>query len=193
MKKYKNIIVLVVLAALAIGYYYYLANRPGKTAQDRPIEVTKIEQALDKTVESACKTPREAVKSYSEIIQCLYNEEPSKEDITNLGKKARELFDEELLANNPENDYFGDLTKELDEYKASKKIVVSFAVEKSQDIKKYTQDSKEYALVNASYTVRDPEVFTKVNEEYILRKDDNGYWKILGWRVSAKPVSAEEE
>lgn len=193
MKKYKNIIVIVILAALAIGYYYYLANRPGKTAQDRPVEVTKIEKVLDKTIESACKTPREVVKYYSEIIQCLYNEEPTEEDITNLGSKARELFDEELLANNTEKDYFGDLTKELDEYKSTKKIIVSYVIEKSQDIELYTQDSKEYALVNTSYTLRDTKVFTKVNEEYMLRKDDNGYWKILGWRVSANPVSGEEE
>ncbi len=191
MKKYKNIIIIAVLAVIIVGYYFYLANRPIEKA-DKPVEVTEIQKVLDYSIESATKTPRECVKFYSNIIKCFYNEKPTDDDIVNLGAKARELFDDELLANNENSIYLGDLKKDIDLYATKKKIVMSYAVESGSDVEYYTTDGLEYAIVNASYTLRETEVFEKTNEEYILRKDDQGQWKILGWRLAAESVVEEE-
>jgi hypothetical protein len=192
MKRYKNVIILCVLAAMAIGYYFYLANRPGTDPTDKAAVTTKIQDTLSKDVKTITNTPRSAVKFYSIILQCLYNEVPSDAEIAALGNKARELLDEELVKNNPEASYFNDLNAELNEYSEAKRIVMSYAVESGDDVEYYTEADREYAIVNASYTLRETEDFTKTNEEYILRKDEEGYWKILGWRVAVQAVADDQ-
>lgn len=192
MKNLKNIIILVVLAAIAIGYYFYLSHRPSTDPTDQAVNTTKIEETLAKDIKKSTNTPKSTVKFYSTILECLYNEEPSDEDIISLGNKARELFDEELLNNNPQEKYFNALSEDVGEYSKAKRIVMSYAVESSDDVEYYTEEDKEYAIVNASYTLRETEDFTKANEEYILRKDEEGNWKILGWRLAKNTVTDDQ-
>lgn len=191
MKKYKKIIILVIMALLIIGYYYYLTTRHTGKEEKQP-QQTEIEKVLETDSMSVMKTPRETVKAYSNIIKCFYNESPTDEQIEKLGNKARELFDDELLLNNQEENYLKDLNADIFMYEKAKKIVIGYTIEESSEIKKYTDKDKEYAIVNASYTLRETEKFEKVNEEYILRKDEQGCWKILGWRLADKAVTEEK-
>jgi hypothetical protein len=69
---------------------------------------------------------------------------------------------------------------------------MGYAIESGDEVEYYTEEDVEYAVVNSSYTLRETETFTKTNEEYILRKDENGYWKILGWRVATQAVTDDE-
>jgi hypothetical protein len=189
MKKFKNIIMLVIFAAIIIGYYFYISNRSANDPTQNAAKTTKIEDALAKDVDTVSNTPRATVKFYSTILQCIYNEEPSDEEVTALGEKARELLDKELLANNPEASYLDDLRTDTNEYSEAKRIIMGYAIESGEDVSYYTEEDKEYAIVNSSYTLRETETFTKTNEEYILRKDEEGYWKILGWRVANEVVT----
>lgn len=192
MKKYRKIIVIVILAGLALGYYFYLSNRPAVDPTDKVINATKIDKILDKDISSVTNTPKSAVKFYSEILECLYNESPSDEQITQLGTKARLILDEELNNNNPTENYLIELNKDVLEYSKANRIIVSYTVDSTDDVQYYTQDNKEYAVVKATYTLRETETFTKSNEEYILRKDEEGYWKILGWRITSKDISDDK-
>jgi hypothetical protein len=192
MKNYKNIIVIGIFAVAIVGYYYYLSNRPIADPTDQVSTPTKIEEVLETDVTTVMNTPRETVRYYSVLLKCIYNENPSQEQITSLGDKARELLDEELLGNNPEDAYLDSLKNEIEGYKETKRIVMGYAIDSSQNVKYYTEENIDYAIVDASYTLRETEVFTKTNEEYILRKDKNGYWKILGWRISQNAVTETE-
>lgn len=193
MKKFKNVIIICFLAVLIIGYYYYLSNKNQPDAANKTVETSKIDETLASDISTEMKTPRSTVKFYTEVVECFYNESPTDDQIEQLGNKARELFDDELLENNSEDDYFGDLKTEIDEYAESRRIVMSSEIGSSEDVEYYTENDKEYATIYASYTLRETEVFTKSNEEYILRKDDEGNWKILGWRLTANEVSDDEE
>lgn len=192
MKKFKNVFILCIFAALIIGYYFYISNRTANDPTDKAAKTTKIEDTLAKDVDTVSNTPRSTVKFYSIILQCLYNESPSDEEVTALGEKARELLDEELIANNPDASYLDDLRAETNEYSKAKRIVMGYAIESGDEVEYYTEEDVEYAVVNSSYTLRETETFTKTNEEYILRKDENGYWKILGWRVAIQAVTDDE-
>lgn len=147
---------------------------------------------MAKDISLVTKTPKSAVKFYSEIIECLYNESPSDEEINQLGTKARAVLDEELNNNNPTENYLIELNKDVLEYSKSNRIIISYTVDATDDVKYYTQDNKEYAVVNATYTLRETDTFTKANEEYILRKDEEGYWKILGWRISSNGTTDDK-
>ncbi|KAB1441269.1 DUF6715 family protein [Candidatus Galacturonibacter soehngenii] len=192
MKQFRKIVVIVILAGLALGYYFYLSNRTGVSEADKVVNTTKIDKILDKDISSVTNTPKSAVKFYSEILECLYNESPSDEQITQLGTKARTVLDEELNNNNPTESYLIELNKDVLEYSKANRIIMSYTVDSTDNVQYYKQDNKEYAVVNATYTLRETDTFTKVNEEYILRKDEEGYWKILGWRVSSNGISDDK-
>lgn len=192
MKKNKNMIIICIFAVAIIGYYFYLSNKPMKDPTDKATNTTKIEDTITQDVATVTNTPRGAVKFYSTILECLYNEAPSDEEITRLADKSRELLDDELLNNNPKTSYIEDLKAEISDYSKSKRIIMSYAVESGDEVEYYTEEGKEYAIVNASYTLRETEDFMKTNEEYILRKDEKGYWKILGWRVATKAVTDDQ-
>lgn len=192
MKQFRKIVVIVILAGLALAYYFYLSNRTGVSEADKVVNTTKIDKILDKDISSVTNTPKSAVKFYSEILECLYNESPSDEQITQLGTKARTVLDEELNNNNPTESYLIELNKDVLEYSKANRIIMSYTVDSTDNVQYYKQDNKEYAVVNATYTLRETDTFTKVNEEYILRKDEEGYWKILGWRVSSNGISDDK-
>lgn len=193
MKKYKSMIIIVVLAALALVYYFYLSNRPTADTVDKVKKTTKIEDVLAKDISTVTNTPKSAVKFYSEVLECLYNEAPKDEQITALGIKAREVMDEELINSNPKEGYLIDLSADVSEYSKANRIILSYVVESSDEVEYYTENDKEYAIVNASYTLRETENFSKTNEEYILRKDEEGYWKILGWRIAEQVVTEDQD
>lgn len=193
MKRNRKIFVIVILALLALVYYFYLSNKPGVDPTDKVVKATKIDNLLAKDISSIANTPKASVKFYSEILECLYNESPSDEEITQLGTKAREVLDEELNNNNPTESYLIELNADVLEYSKSNRIIMSYTVDSTDDVQYYTQDKKEYAVVNATYTLRETDTFTKVNEEYILRKDEEGYWKILGWRISSNGTSDDKK
>lgn len=192
MKKNQKIFVIFILAILALAYYFYLSNKPEVDPTDKVVKATKIDNVLAKDISLVTKTPKSAVKFYSEIIECLYNESPSDEEINQLGTKARAVLDEELNNNNPTENYLIELNKDVLEYSKSNRIIISYTVDATDDVKYYTQDNKEYAVVNATYTLRETDTFTKANEEYILRKDEEGYWKILGWRISSNGTTDDK-
>ena len=42
-------------------------------------------------------------------------------------------------------------------------------------------DGSDCAYVTASYFLRSTKAYNRANQEYVLRKDENGDWKILGF------------
>lgn len=193
MKNFKKVLVVIILAAIAVGYYFYLSKRPNVDTTDKVVQKSKIEKILSEDAKTVTKTPKACVKYYSEIIECLYNEEHSDEEIKSLGTKARDIFDTELNNNNPDETYLVDLNSEVLEYSKAGRIVMSYTVDSSDEVQYYTEGEKEYAIVNASYTLREKDAFTKANEEYILRKDEEGQWKILGWRIANNEDSNDQK
>lgn len=195
MEKYKNIIAIVIMGVLVVGYFYYLNNKDVNKGGEEEVvvELTEIENVLETDITSAMKTPREAVKFYSSIMKCYYNESPTEEHVEQLGKKAKELFDDELAETNQDGAYLSNLQKEVETFAEARKKVMSYTVQSSSDVEYYREDKREYAIVLASYTFRETEIFEKSNEEYILRKDDEGNWKILGWRLTEDVVVEEED
>lgn len=180
----------ILVGIIVVGAFYYMISHQsdGKTED---VETTELDQVLNKDINTVMTTPREVVNFYSSIVKCYYNEELTEEDIKAVGTQARALFDEELLENNPEDVFFSDLTEEILEYNEAKRIIFNYNVESGEKVEYYTEEEREYALVNASYTLKESSNFTKANEEYMVRKDEEGNWKILGWKLADKEVSEE--
>lgn len=188
-----TVIGMTLLAVVVIGGFFLLTKRQENRGGEDAIANTEVEKLIAKDLDNNYPgTPREVLKLYSRIIKCLYGEKIDDEQLKKLASQIRLLFDAELLEANPESEYIEDLKAEIKEYNEQKKVIVSYIVQKNSSVKKSTVEGKEYAQIVTSYMLREKENFSKSYEEFILRQDENGHWKILGWRLM-DPSEADED
>ena len=174
------VVAIVLIGVIAGGYYWFTVSR-GASA-DESGDLSEVQKVITKDLEANyLATPREVVKYYNRIISCFYNESYSEEELYALGDQARLLFDEELLANNPRDEYFIALKAEIEYYHNNSKTIMNTNVCDSNDVTYQTVDGYECAYVTASYFVDEDKSYSRTHMMYILRKDDDGNWKILGF------------
>jgi hypothetical protein len=51
------------------------------------------------------------------------------------------------------------------------------------DVEEFVVDGRECARLYVTYRLRQGTEYIYSNEVFILRKDENGHWKILGWEL----------
>lgn len=189
------LIMAVVVIAVAVGFWQIMESKRTKSESEQKSKIEEVNAIVEKDFETNYPgTPREVVKMYSRISSCCYNRDLSDEEITLLVGKMRELFDEELLESNPEEEHIKRLKKDAENYHEAKKSISSYTVDKNSSVKKKTIDGKEYASLRASYLVQENNSgYTKTYEEFLLRADKNDHWKIVGWEVVSGSGASEEE
>lgn len=190
------IIMLVIVIAVAIGFWKIMENKRGQAQEEEFV------QSDNKEVNAIMKkdfdvnypsTPREVLKNYNRIVTCVYNHYLSDEEVKALAEQMRKLFDDELLAANPLNEQLEDLKADIDEYHKAKKIISNYVIDKDSSIAEKKVDGKECASVMVSYLINEGKGYTKTYQKFLLRKDENKKWKILGWKLSGNEESKEEE
>lgn len=182
-KHLRGVIAGLVCILIVVGYYYYLSNRDTKTTQESQ-ELSTIAKITTKNLDDSYpKTPREVVKLYNEILKCYYNEDCTDEEIEALAGQARKLMDEELLEQNPKDQYLIALKMDIQNYKDAKRTISRSDVCDSGEITYKTVKGSECAYVGASYFMKEENGYIKSYEQYVLRKDDSGNWKILAYKL----------
>lgn len=137
-------------------------------------------------------TVREVVRLFSRISQCYHNQSVSEEELTMLIEMQRKLFDEEFLTNNPLETFTNNLTAEIDAAKEKKQEMVSWRVQKQSSVKTWQSGENNFASIVASYTMNEKkDGYTRTYEQFLLREDENGRWKIVGWRLT-DPIEIED-
>lgn len=188
----KNFIILTVLALLIVGAFVLVANR-GSKKDETPVMMTAVEEVLNRNLDmNYPATPKEVVKMYSEITRCFYAEEYTEEQLLEMAEQSRKLFDDELRANQTDDQYVMNLNSVIHNYKEQKRIISSFSVASASDVEYYDFKGDKWARLMAVYTIKTDHVFDTSKEEYLLRKDADGHWKIFGWRVMEED-NAENE
>ena len=129
------------------------------------------------------KTPREVVKWYNRIITAFYGEEYTDDELEDMADQVRMLMDDELLSYNPRDTYIKNLKADIEDYKTRKKTIVQSSVSDSNDITYATVQGDYCAYVDAYYFSREASDYSRTYEEFVLRKDDDGHWKILTFRL----------
>lgn len=191
MKNKRVIIIAAVCIVLIVGGFLIFTNRTQKNPED--VELTAVQQIITKDLAGNYpKTPREVLKTYNEIISCFYNEECTDEEIEKLADRVLLLLDEELLANNPKDEYLKKVKAEIADYKAKGKTIVSYNLSSSNDVEFRTVDERECAYVDCSYFIKDKKGYSKSYMTYVARKDDKNEWKILVFYQSEGDTSDGE-
>lgn len=193
MKRFTGVrgtIILVVLIMGIIGYYFYLSNRT-EAREEQDTTLTNLQTVLLKDLENDYPpTVKEVIKYFSEITLCLYDGKVSDNDIEKLAAKEILLFDEDLLENNPWSDYLVDLKKDLEDFKDKELTVTGYTPAGSTSVFYFPQDGREWARIYCTYYIKSGKDNRSVFEVFLLRKDENGRWKIFGWDL-AENVNTE--
>ncbi len=183
----KTVITLVVMAIIAAAVFFGYYQMTSKPAEDEvSVAKTEVDKLLQKDMENNYPgTPREVMKFHGRITQCIYNEELTMEQLEGLLEQARKLYDDELLALNPWDTHVDTLVADLKEYEENDRTIMSYTVQNSSQIETHKIDGKEYAIAYMLFITSDKiSAYTESCEKFMLRKDESGNWKIVGWELA---------
>lgn len=182
-KGFTTIILLIMIIGLV--YYTYL-NNTTNDRQEVSLE-TEAEQLLNYDFQNNYpKTVRETVKLHCRYLKSAYNNAFTEEELFTVNRNIRQLFDEELLQHNDEDKQLQGLKDEIQLYADNKQKFVSYSLAEASQVQYNTEDGKEYAKMKVTIGLNVGSDTMSGDEEYILRKDENGRWKILGWQAVEK-------
>ncbi|MBE5924621.1 MAG: hypothetical protein E7271_09180 [Lachnospiraceae bacterium] len=183
------IVFMAVIVVLVLGFYAFSSNRTSSRKKDT--NMTEVEKLLNYNFEDNYpKTVREVVKLHCRYMKCAYNEGFTKEELYTVNKNVREIMDAELLSVNTEEAQLKGLEDDIQFYKDNKQKYVNYTLAEGSQIKYNTENGVDYARIKVAITLRVDSATVKGDQEYLLRKDDAGKWKMLGWQADKSSVSA---
>lgn len=187
MKKYgRTIIVIAVLVALGLGYYYYLANKDtGKDATDIAADTSEVSVIISKDIMANYpESPKDVVNLYARITKAYYDTSLTNEQIEALGKQARLMFDDELKNTQTDADFYEKLKEDIGNYNSTKTRISSYVIQSAAKTKYSTFKDRQYASIALVYYLRQGDKLIDSPTKFTLRKDDDGHWKILFWELT---------
>ncbi len=180
----------VIVVIGVIAFYITMSNRMnGRQAVKNTSEIEKL---LNYDFQDNYpKTVRETAKLHCRYMKMAYNNEFTKEELVDANKKIRELMDDELLSYNTEEAQLKSLEKDIQYYKDNKQKYVSYTLPEASQVKYNTDEGVDYAKIRVGIIIRVDNSTMKGSQEYLLRKDAMGRWKILGWVADNKSDASE--
>ncbi|MBQ1689525.1 MAG: hypothetical protein II073_09645 [Lachnospiraceae bacterium] len=185
------LVMLVLVIAVGLGFWNLMEQKRGEESLQKQSNDDEIEFLLKKDFENNYpQTPREVLKFYSRINSCLYNKEMSQSEFEQLVDKMRLLFDTELLEKNEKKTQLRQLLKDRKSFKKEKKTISTYTIDINSSVVKKKKKGRYYASLRASYLVQQGNKgsYSKTNENFLLRQNDDGKWKILGWKIIEQAV-----
>ena len=181
MGKFKNVILALIVVALLVGYYFYLTN---KQEAKEEVTISNVQNLILRNLETDYPpTPKEVVKFYAELTKCVYNDTYSEEEYGLIVDQMLKMYDSELQEINPKEFYMLSLKKEVDNFRKDGKSIVSFTTSSSTDVVTSIVNGDECAKLYCTFVVRKAKKDAASREIFELRKDAEGHWKILGFKL----------
>jgi len=188
MKRFKGMqgmLILIVLVCVVIGFYYYLSNRAKAKEEEDNTTITAVQDVLLRDLQrSYPPTPKEVVRYYAEITRCFYSEEYTDEELEAMAFKIQELYDDELVAAKTQESYLQDLKDDIEKFKGDGYVITNYSTSASTDVFTFTENGYEWARLYCTFNLRNGKHKTNTQEVFVLRKDEEGHWKIYGWDLA---------
>lgn len=193
MKKTRIVILAIVIVA-AICTAFYIVNNNSKKESAKEAGLTEIQKISTRNMEKDYPaTPREVIKFYNRIVKCYYGRQYSDDELEQLADQALSMFDDDLLKKNEKESYIESVKSDAAQYEEDNKSISQTDVCDSNDVKYMTDNGDDIAYVTASYFIKTGSSYTKTYQEYVLRKDDDGDWKILTfYKIEGESSESDE-
>lgn len=183
-RKILVILIVVLFVSAILGLFIYVNNKPQSGSVEDDVVISNVDNVVLRNLDiNYPPTPKEVLKYYSEITMCFYEENLSEEDMVRLAQIARKLYDAELCADITEEEYLASLREDILEFNSLGIVVSGYTVSSSTDVEEFVVDGRECARLYATYRLRQGTEYIYSNEVFIMRKDEDGHWKILGWEL----------
>ncbi len=184
-KNAKLLTMMTAIALVIVLVYAALTNKEEEKNSQLTVEAaTEVSTLIDKDLDKEYPASvREVVKLYCRIITCYYNEELEEEELVALADQQRALFDKELLEHNKYGAFMKRLEAEIASYKAAKKTIINYQINSNQSVQYWWNEDRECASIMVVLNMNG-KTLNQVYEKFILRKDNSGQWKILGWQLA---------
>lgn len=183
-----TIVLMTLLALVIIIFYFYWSNRTAPLDESGEELLSETDRLLQEDlVLNYPETPRAVVKLFGSMMKSLYHNMED-EDIKAMSLKIRELYDEELLANNPQDEYVNNLYTDIAKWKERKRSITNFRLVKEDLEQQEEIDGVLYSINYIAFTIQENVKFTET-WKVLLRQDEEGHWKILGWQIDKEQVT----
>lgn len=185
-KKYtKTIFIVVIIAVIGLGYYYYLSNRePSIDATEKAVADSEIAALTTRDIlNNYPESPKEVVKLYARFTKAYYRTKLTDDQIEALGTNARLLFDDELRQTQTDDEFLKALKADIEDYRSKNRVVSDYKIEDSGAVNYTTLEGRKYASLVMLYMVREGSDLKKSYTKFTLRQDSDGRWKILFWEL----------
>lgn len=181
----KVLIVGIVLVCLVLGYYFYLSQKAAAQRQENEVKITEVQNVLLRNLDTNYPpTPREVLKYYCQMAQCLYNETYTDEEFKELAVKIQTLYDVELVANMTQDQYLQNLKWDIEQFAKEKIVISSYTLSAATDVDEFKRDGYSWAKLYCTFTLRKGTYLSSAQEIFLLRKDEENHWKIYGWQMA---------
>ena len=183
-KKRTTIIGIIGIVAIAVMVIvvFWMQSRKNTDPGEPEVDVSQVMDILLRDIDKTYPpTPKEVLKYYSEITCCFYNDSLTQEQLEQLAERSYVLYDDELKDHMSFDQYLEDLQQEVLSFQAQKIVVSGYSVSAAADVERFDEDGFEWARLYATYRLRQGTEYLYSNEVFLLRKDDDGHWKIYGF------------
>ncbi len=177
----KSIVLVVLGAMIILGVYMMITRVKGKPAKDEDYQLTAVDEItttnLDKNYPADA---RMVVELYGKIMRTMYRETYDENQQNKMITVLAGIMDDELLAN--QNNFPKSIKNEIKEKKDGDYSIVTYIVQaKEPDVVKV--DGKKMCTVECLLSLRKGTSHVPITYDFIMRQDEDGKWKILGWTV----------
>lgn len=172
--------VISIVAIILVLVYVNQSQQANKLKETSLEKKSEVEKMLELDIDNEYpETSREVAKLHGDMTRLLYSGVED-EEIKKLAIKIRELYDVEFISNNPEDQYLSNLYSDIALWlQVDRRIENNFVVNEEQE-EINVIDGKEYATAFISFTITEKEKTSELRR-YLMRKDENDKWRILGW------------
>jgi hypothetical protein len=185
---------MIVFSIIVIAVFFYVRTRTTPIFTAPVTKTTELESLMSKDINNEYpSSPKEVLNLYNRYIKIVHSGKLEDDKVNKLADQMLTLYDEELISTKTKEQYLLDLKVEITDYKSAGRIIMNDVVGDSKDTFYWKEAEKEYASLSTSYTIKENRDYSKVYENFILRKDAEGKWKILGWKLTEKPGNTTTE
>ena len=189
----KAVIMAVLLAIVIVSVYFILVVRGEKKQSDEDNlvlsdvqEITTLD--LDRTYP---QTEKDVLDLYGRIMKVLHAGGYTDEEFNTIESKLEGIYDDELLAN--QTDCYQAIKDEVTQKQEDGYTISNFVVCDDEAIIHKVEDGRDCASARVLYSVKHSGKTMTTYYIYVLRKDDEGRWKILGWSISDGSLTGDSE
>ena len=176
-------VLLVVFGALVVLGLFLLFTRNHRSSNEENYTLTVVDQITTTNLEKDYPAnPRKVVEMYANIMKVLYKETYTDDQQKKMLEVLEGLMDDELLAN--QSNFYQSMKNEVKTRRDEDYSIPTYQVQ-SREPEVVTVEGRKMCNVDCYLSLRKGTSSQGLYYMFILRQDDSGKWKILGWTQKA--------